>query len=785
MGKKILIITGAGASKSLTHSLPEKDKVAYIGVGNFRELPTGAELIQQIVTYQDKSVVWLIAYFCYSYCKKDINSDKFLYFAYKIEKMKNTYNIATKTANENYDGNYEQIFQNKINEAKSITKEWAVKAQNLNNSSILIGNDDEKHLAVLLDSSQFLKELVDNLSNNTSKYISFDASFIDEIFLWLIFYIFCDNVIFNRITFVIDNELLDSLFEYIYTQIKEISRQISGLFSDGVRQGYNNPHRFNNNGMIIRNSIYESREVAYNLVIEGIEKIFNYPQSTLKELTNDISAFLEELNKFKVKLDKIITLEPLISPTFTEHAIEIGQARSANEFNGLFEINIINETKREHNITSAIIKRVKDCITVLDDKLTELKNIKTPDIFENDLLRIINTIIKELQSNGFKSEMNNHLNKLILKAKELFNKINTLLHTLIFKYFPQNQINNKSEELIIKDYMKGCYLAASIISHYHPHSIDYFMMNIRNVAPFEFTDIKNDNKKITIRVQEIHKYTKLIIADILMGNLSYVYHSTDAKNNYLRTLLWRLLEYSNFYEISLSDFLLKFVTVINFNYELSLAIMLFDYLPSADVNKFISKNMQHMYGVLYLDVMGGERPNIYDRQERIYLCIQNGIWEALFKLDNSGNYLQITSPHMSVPKKVLCKDLLSQISERIKWIGENKNNELVDRESLQRSILEAHEIFFLGFGFDMNNLYNLGIINKQHKFEYDKYQQQNHLKKIFISGGNAKIIITIKNIFGIKEQEIVEGVYHLKNSDYNLEFFISLKHLPEALSTDL
>ena len=127
---------------------------------------------------------------------------------------------------------------------------------------------------------------------------------------------------------------------------------------------------------------------------------------------------------------------------------------------------------------------------------------------------------------------------------------------------------------------------------------------------------------------------------------------------------------------------------------------------------------------------------------------------------------------------------MKQISEKIKWIGENKEEANSSREKFQNSFMKANEIYFLGFGFDINNLYNLGLVNKEYRLEPNIFAD-GQTRTIYVSGGNAKIISLLKNIFSLIEQDVVDNVYHLKNPLLKLNIYVSKKHLPKALETDL
>ena len=113
------------------------------------------------------------------------------------------------------------------------------------------------------------------------------------------------------------------------------------------------------------------------------------------------------------------------------------------------------------------------------------------------------------------------------------------------------------------------------------------------------------------------------------------------------------------------------------------------------------------------------------------------------------------------------------MQESIKWIGEGKKKELEDkRKEYHKLFKDADEIYFLGFGFDINNLYQLGILDKNGELEQDlKEDQLTKKKKIFISGGNAKIITLLKEKFDIENESstILGESIEATNSKFDIE----------------
>lgn len=768
MSKNILLITGAGASKSLTASLPKNQKVGLIGGGSFRELPTGAELLQNIIKYQDKSIIFLFSKLMFTFVGINESNNDFFHFANNVEYVNEQLKRAKEHAAQTYydfsvpDG-YDNSIREHVIKIKKGTKEWAEKQRNLAQSSLItFGNDNEKKFAQLVESSTFIQQLINELldlpSINLFQYFFSDKLFIDFIYHTII----SKYEIFIIIKQLFDNKALMNLFlKDLYNRFKEVVGIISGLFSYDNINIFDHSRRFNGSS-VIGNSIYKARQDAFEKMLEDIQRL-------LKVDEYSIENFADILNDFISKLEQVVPLFPLDKPTFMHKVIDLGQNSYASEFNGLFGIEIKNESKREHNINSGIIKSVTAFKESLEEILARIKLTPKPE----ELLTVFNELIGLLLNNGFNLDNHSRGNSIIKQAQMLRDKVLSYLYSTIKdtkKINPELEVQAK--------HMKQCYIAASVVKHYQPFSIDYFMMNIKQVASYEFSDIVDNEEKIISRINTLHQYTKLIIADILMAHVSYAYQARD-DNNYLRHMIWKFLEAAHFTGKSLEEYILSSVEVINFNYELSFLMMLYDFLPSSVVNEFADKEhgITHVYGNIYLEDTSKNPKQI------IYMCSEHAIWNSLFKVEvGKGN--KISTGNFLDKKEIYCNDLLKQISEKIKWIGENKNGENNSREKFQNSFAKANEIYILGFGFDVNNLYNLGLINKAYKLEANIFSD-GQAKTIYISGGNAKIISTLKNIFSIVEQDVVDNVYHLKNSSLNLNIYISKKHLPEALETDL
>ena len=766
MNKKILLITGAGASKSLTASVPTDQKSNLIGTGSFREMPTGAELINQIASYQDKSLIYLISILLFDHLGVTTGNDTFLNFVRYFEFLNEEYNkVREKATEDNSDisslAKYDNLIKSRISELKKVQQDRLERL--INNPRFIITHTYfEIKFAELIEHSSVLSNLVANIStlNDNS---SFNTSFQDILFLELIFCAFAYNV---RLQIKqLPKSLVDLFFSDLYSNFSKVLQQFSGLYSYDNINVFDNSRRFNGFNVVV-NSVYKSRNDKIDLVLKNVSNILQSEKYLNSKLEHSLDNLINQLKNFLVKLTEVSLLTELDSPTFSVDVIDLGQYNSATkEFNGLFGINIENESKRKHNINSNTIKKVNDFINSIINIFGEVK-LKPK---EDELLLVLSKLIELLLENGFKLSKSFPLNILLKEVYSIHDQVILFVSSYLF---PEQTTISKINDPIPQ--LKTIYSAVSVVRHYQPLSIDYFMMNIKEVAPYEFSD--THGKKIDARVHEIHKYIKLVIANILMGHVSYAYKGRDS-NNYLRHMIWKFIENAHFTNITIEEYIESSVKLINFNYDSSLLIMLFDYLH-IDTLKEFSKNISHVYGELYLECEASE-PN---KLSKLYMCEENAIWNSLFICDDRGH--KIKTENFNDHKEVYCKNLLDQITDRIKWIGENKEAETKLRQEFQKSFAAADQVYILGFGFDMNNLYNLGLLNKDYKLDISVFENSPH-KVIYVSGGNARIISNLKNIFSINYQDSISDVYHLKSTNLNLDIFISKKHLPTALEVDL
>jgi hypothetical protein len=341
------------------------------------------------------------------------------------------------------------------------------------------------------------------------------------------------------------------------------------------------------------------------------------------------------------------------------------------------------------------------------------------------------------------------------------------------------------------DHLKGCFIVANIIEYYKPYSIDYFMMNIEQVAHYEFYLTKKENNNLEKlnpndakeRKKYLHRYAKLIIANILFPSSLYACFEARYHDNYFKKLWWKFLQDALFHykqewnNECFEEYLNENVKIITFNYDNSFENIFWENSEVTDNSKkFIKNNLKHVYGQIFLKLGKNDQINL----------LENCLWKGLFSFINE-EVMRLYLPKKDSPKEICEVDnIFEELDKNIKWIGQQESQEITeDRKSYTRWLIEANEIYILGFGFDENNLYRIGLINEFGNLEKDIFLDKE--KKIFISGVNAKIINQIRNLlisngFKFNFSNICKNVFEI-TFDKNV-ITLSENYLPEVLNKD-
>ncbi|MFZ9470102.1 MAG: hypothetical protein ACO26G_03515 [Rickettsiales bacterium] len=323
-------------------------------------------------------------------------------------------------------------------------------------------------------------------------------------------------------------------------------------------------------------------------------------------------------------------------------------------------------------------------------------------------------------------------------------------------------------------------------------------MNIEQVAHYEFYSTKNENNNLeklnpnetSERKKYLHRYAKLIIANILFPSSLYSSYMARYHDNYFKKLWWKFLQDALFHykqewnNECFEKYLHENVKIITFNYDNSFENIFWENSEITDNSKnFIKNNLKHVYGQIFLKLGKNDQINLTEN------CLWKGIFSVLIIKENKEEK-EVMKLYLSTKEgsKEICEiaNTFEQLDENIKWIGQDESQEITkDRKSYYRWLIEANEIYILGFGFDENNLYRIGLINEFGNLEKDIFLDKE--KKIFISGVNAKIINQIRNLlissgFKFNFSNICKNVFEI-TFDKNV-ITLSENYLPEVLNKD-
>lgn len=728
--KKTLVITGAGASYSIKPPINWREKnekdldqsISHFSYGKLDPLPLGDELVAKISDYKTKSICWLISLLIHEKIF-DFEGESWNQFFYDLGNNleKNFSYFLEYFCLRNHDSNKIRSKFKEFVEQKSNQKIY----QLFKISKI---NFDEK----ILD-----KDLIENfILFEILKYFETQLSVLLSV-----------------------PKILDLVIEEFRKIINDILNKVNKLLR--IHQ----PGIVTPNGSINEkecSSIFQVKSELWDQLINQIKE----DKSVVKSETTDCKI-KSGIEKILMHIEKILELK--------------GGAQAHFNINNFFGIDKCFSKKSWEEIkTPEVLSRInnfKDDLTKnIENNYNEIKNLHSiADIFNEYLPRNPGPTFFTC-FDGILKEVN--------KIKHQIFKISIKLESLLTTQ------NHKNLDKSL-DHLKGCFIVANIIEYYKPYSIDYFMMNIEQVAHYEFYSTKNENNNLeklnpseaSKRKKYLHIYAKLIIANILFP--SSLYHSFVARyhDNYFKKLWWKFLQDALFHykqkwnNECFEEYLHENVKIITFNYDNSFENIFWENSEITDNSKkFIKNNLKHVYGQIFLKLGKNDQINL----------TENCLWKGLFSFINEG-VMRLYLPKKDSPKEICEVDnIFEELDENIKWIGQEESPEITkDRESYYRWLIEANEIYILGFGFDENNLYRIGLINEFGNLEKDIFLDKE--KKIFISGVNAKIINQIRNLlissgFKFNFSNICKNVFEI-TFDKNV-ITLSENYLPEVLNKD-
>ena len=751
MKDKLCIIIGAGASRSLTSN----DDPGLIGVGRHSAMPLGADLIKRIASYRKKSITWYLSYILFQLIH-DFNSrnqTKYFEFAETIERYLPDYREEEKISKnkvEQFIDSFKKNFES-LKEPPSNTVSFSMKIDkdgvqtNIDNLSF----SKRKLLSDIFCNSRFLKRKFDFICSQKEN----GHRIFESIITLLVIQEFISSLNENKLKKLRRNKYYsDSIFEAISIKVDKVINGVALKLSGSIKK----TQMVNNTIQV--NSIWEQSENLLKELKSNIAEALENPTLNPKD---EILKFIDYLNKVIEDMSSEIQI-PINNQGAWEYIL------GYRFFNRISYIETIDTNKtpeaNSKRIDSKKFLKVKSLLEIFKKKY-----------IDSICLEKINLFIFILKRYGF--------SKSRIFDSHTIHKSDFLRALLKEELKEYNFTENHTTQ-----HMESIFKVTSLIYSYQPPSIDYFMMNLEYFTPYEFYGIETEKEKKE-RVKIIHTYTKYLLANEILYSATYAYIAKE--NTYIDMLLYHINVKSHFAGVSVEQYLRKNVQIINFNYDNLLDRMLYESTDKSFADDFIKNNIQHMYGKL--DLYTKENIPIFDIQE-------NGLWEAIFlSYENANGYIdKIKVRNNSLGEGPIglyeCNNLLEQCNTCIKWITENKNIEN-QREKYKSYLREVREIYFLGFGFDKNNLYQIGIINKENKL--DLLEFTNDIIKIFVSQGNSRIVAILAGLFHISNIRKIENVYYGNKTDkvedssytigYNnlakINLFISLDSLEKALSS--
>lgn len=274
------------------------------------------------------------------------------------------------------------------------------------------------------------------------------------------------------------------------------------------------------------------------------------------------------------------------------------------------------------------------------------------------------------------------------------------------------EANKKQEIEDILYYFQKIYYASALFNNYYPYEIDHFMENLDVLVNDEFSRVKFEGNNDNI-AEEVRIYINLIIHSILHQEK----HSIGdflKKDNYIKRLTWSISKEAGFLTQKLIDYFKDNVKIIDFN---------------------IDNHFETLIP-LYLNIPSSE---VLNKMTKIYS-----------ELDHKRNNDKFNISAIGITEflKLSNKEKEGFLRERYNFMPPYIPN----RKVLAKDFLEADEIIFLGFNFDFNELYKLGLITLEKLLE-DSIKNKTKRTYISVIGGDEKEVNIFKNLLKIKNFE--------------------------------
>lgn len=291
------------------------------------------------------------------------------------------------------------------------------------------------------------------------------------------------------------------------------------------------------------------------------------------------------------------------------------------------------------------------------------------------------------------------------------------------------------------EHLKYLFIAGYLVKKYNPMSMDYFANNLyffaRNEIELLISEKIFEDKENAVEV--IQKYLKLIIFEILSqkqkSTIDYALNNVD--NNYIRQIIWNMTLEANRIDKKLDPkkYIEDNLDIITFNYDITTEYLL---------NHYNAIEYQSFAEIKSDTKMDNNKVNVIHVYSHLYAGVGKMIHESINKIDNTFNIIDLIFTN---PDKI--NELLEKCDDYINWIRANHDE---NSECLTNKCIElfdnADNIYFLGFGFDKNNLKQIGFLDYyKNKRSVELNMKQSYNKNLYVSQGNGKIMDILEQVY--------------------------------------
>ncbi len=308
-----------------------------------------------------------------------------------------------------------------------------------------------------------------------------------------------------------------------------------------------------------------------------------------------------------------------------------------------------------------------------------------------------------------------------------------------------------------------------LVNKHMPNSIDYFANNLeffvsRDIQEYIEASFAVDIKEAKIDLQ---KYLKIIICEYLAEKqrltIGFAIENTD--QNYIKQIIWNLSLEANKFNMPIKYYIEKNLDIITFNYDITTEVLL------------------RSYQDLQINVINCTDTETSQTDSEIINVLH--VYSYLGANNETSNHANFDIATILLPDDQDDAKFVKHIEicdKSIFWIrnlvgsSDSEQTKMSTKVLCQKLIKDATNIYILGFGFDKNNLDNIGFT--------DIGTEALSKKAFFISKSSSKSISTFmehvlvanikKNNTPIQSVEKIVQEYKLANRYGDSQVFYAM-----------